>query len=1011
MNTKITMIEGSQKNVIFKFPSQVVNVSLYNFIFEIRSKIQRDLIARFSTEEGTLQKSGNNVILFIPASKTRGINGEFYSQMGFFIEPDDLFKLDANDFIIQKQVLDDDSEPNGDSVYDALLEQEVDITIQGGSVATLQILNFGLFGGGSGGGTGGLSFSTLPPGYSDMNTEIAVYHVREIEDDSAANIIVNDFLGNEFSWIFIADAEINFMRAYESEGGGEAYEVLCNLPKGGVYLVYTTVSNLVISEVLGGGEGGSTTAWTSGTTVPTGGNDGDFYLRTSTYDIYKKTSGTWNIIMNIKGVQGDTGAAGTPGTNGATWSSGSIVPTGGNDGDFYLKTDNYDVYKKASGTWSVLLNIKGVPGVNGATWTSGTSVPTGGNNGDFYLKEDTDDIYKKTSDTWDIITNIKGEQGEPGEPGSGSGGTVLFEPYPVTRQVIGGVKDTIIDYDAIEVYEDYEEYEEPNLLEAVFFDVTFKAKEVPYKVLNPNQIQLLLLTGQSFTGYTTIRCLPTPIGGAITPPETLLSIFDTGGSLLDTDSLTEALEFLASHTFASNTTFQFNTSDEYIIEEKITIDFDNGIYDFIIKSIEGEKAIIDAENALGTLIEIKSSNVKMSQLKLQNADVTNTSGCIVRVDSNTENIELDYIHFKRGYCAVRATGVQDGVGNAVTIIDGLTITNFIVEDTVNGSFRLGNGVTSDPDNLNEDLASRTDSWYDMKNVTIANGELIDNFSKGNITGTSSKFHGLLLLKKILGLSVENVVCNNTAEGLIVIESSSNAVVDGILVDAFGTAGTSNISGISANYTDGFTLINACPTANADGIDKILLYATKTDNIRLYFNTLVANNSGDVPASLFECKNFGHVGNLYKNVNSSPFNLYLRTDFGHTPSMSDVLEDQYNVYCSGGEYNVNGSIKSPGDVVNVELRNNTGGGRYTIATYFAAFGLGNGSLIPTGTDVLLGTRTDPDTTTSKPYYLTAGSVGRNIVPAAQHSILADARGYARTFPSDAGALDRDATVLA
>jgi hypothetical protein len=79
--------------------------------------------------------------------------------------------------------------------------------------------------------------------------------------------------------------------------------------------------------------------------------------------------------------------------------------------------------RKAGGTGT---GATGPPGANGATWFSGAAVPSGaeGSNGDFYLRTATDDVYKKATGTWSIVTNIKGEKGETG----GTGGTGLTGP-------------------------------------------------------------------------------------------------------------------------------------------------------------------------------------------------------------------------------------------------------------------------------------------------------------------------------------------------------------------------------------------------------------------------------------------------------------------------------------------------------------------------------------------------------------------------------------------------------
>ena len=50
--------------------------------------------------------------------------------------------------------------------------------------------------------------------------------------------------------------------------------------------------------------------WTQGTAVPTGGQHGDFYLRTTTSDVYQNINGTWTIVDNLVGLTGNTGNTG-----------------------------------------------------------------------------------------------------------------------------------------------------------------------------------------------------------------------------------------------------------------------------------------------------------------------------------------------------------------------------------------------------------------------------------------------------------------------------------------------------------------------------------------------------------------------------------------------------------------------------------------------------------------------------------------------------------------------------
>ena len=73
------------------------------------------------------------------------------------------------------------------------------------------------------------------------------------------------------------------------------------------------------------------------------------------------------------GADGKDGANGTNGLSAPQIYNGITVPGGtlGLDGDFFLRTDTSDIYKKAAGTWSLLMN--GVPAlITGARSFDGT---------------------------------------------------------------------------------------------------------------------------------------------------------------------------------------------------------------------------------------------------------------------------------------------------------------------------------------------------------------------------------------------------------------------------------------------------------------------------------------------------------------------------------------------------------------------------------------------------------------------------------------------------------------
>ncbi len=75
--------------------------------------------------------------------------------------------------------------------------------------------------------------------------------------------------------------------------------------------------------------------------------------------------GTWFAVIKI----------GEDGLDGATWSSGTAVPNGGAAGDFYLQTTTEDVWKNIDGVWTVITNIKGPKGDAGITGNDGPAGP------------------------------------------------------------------------------------------------------------------------------------------------------------------------------------------------------------------------------------------------------------------------------------------------------------------------------------------------------------------------------------------------------------------------------------------------------------------------------------------------------------------------------------------------------------------------------------------------------------------------------------------------------------
>jgi hypothetical protein len=143
---------------------------------------------------------------------------------------------------------------------------------------------------------------------------------------------------------------------------------------------------------------------------PSLGSEGQYALKTNT--------GIWKLWLKTGGEWVDQGSP--VGTNyRSTWNAATNYAA--NDvvvrlGSGYIAkgpTINQPPESNPA-AWDLLAQA----GTNGATWSSGTSVPTGGNVGDYYLRTSTDDIYKNVAGTWTIIVNIKGDKGDKGDTGT-----------------------------------------------------------------------------------------------------------------------------------------------------------------------------------------------------------------------------------------------------------------------------------------------------------------------------------------------------------------------------------------------------------------------------------------------------------------------------------------------------------------------------------------------------------------------------------------------------------------
>lgn len=158
-----------------------------------------------------------------------------------------------------------------------------------------------------------------------------------------------------------------------------------------------------------GAAGADGAVWRNGTGVPSNGTgvNGDFYLDDATGDVYKRASGTYSVVANIEGPTGPTGATGATGATGSTGPTGPTGATGAAGSNGTNGTNGTD-------------GADGADGIDGKTLLNGVVAPTTeGVDGDFYINTATDEIYgPKTGGAWGSPTSIIGPAGPPG---AGSG--------------------------------------------------------------------------------------------------------------------------------------------------------------------------------------------------------------------------------------------------------------------------------------------------------------------------------------------------------------------------------------------------------------------------------------------------------------------------------------------------------------------------------------------------------------------------------------------------------------
>ena len=189
------------------------------------------------------------------------------------------------------------------------------------------------------------------------------------------------------------------------------------------------------------GVAGSSFLTDEGVPANTYGANGDVYLDTTTFNLYKKVEGVWTELGNIKGGQGEPGPEGPQGPQGEPGAP-AIAPTVEINDDGYWVINGVETDQKAQGeqgeagtTPTVEINddgywvingkvsqvkaeaIDGTKGADGNTWTVGTTEPTEAFENDMFLNNTTWNVYKYNGTEWELVGNIKGATGETGATG------------------------------------------------------------------------------------------------------------------------------------------------------------------------------------------------------------------------------------------------------------------------------------------------------------------------------------------------------------------------------------------------------------------------------------------------------------------------------------------------------------------------------------------------------------------------------------------------------------------
>ncbi len=454
-----------------------------------------------------------------------------------------------------------------------------------------------------------------------------------------------------------------------------------------------------------------------------------------------------------------------------------------------------------------------------------------------------------------------------------------------------------------------------------------------------------------------------------------LTYFNTasGDLLFETDDIIEMADFLSVNQPTAPSTISFNSSMTKQITQKLVLINNSNHLLKVKKADDSFDVIVDVQNLDNTVLQLVGKNFELDGLTLMNADPVGdfNSGAILRIDSLSGST-LKNLKLYHGFCGLRGT---------LNIVN-VTADTIEFREVVEGSIRMGDG-----------LNSGIDGQWDMRNINIRNLTFTDNLSGGTISGTTKKFRPFLLLKKADMLLVENILLTDTIYSSIGdVESTNNLIFRNIICNQKA------VNGIQVFSSSGIEVSNYFFRPN--GVDVSTgLYITLSDEIKLYYNTLLQARVEDSACVLYLVKTIAKVrANIFQcSYNSTGLNIQFEAGSYTATIGTDLLDFNNNVYIgnSTGQYYL--TILALSDF-------NSGGytrifdfGDYTVPVWKGTYLKDINSQFSTDSANLVFEADGLHLQTGSPF-------GKNAIASQIDSITTDATNTLRTYPTDTGAFN-------